>query len=128
MNAHARSVPMSGYRRATERLGAQIPVSTLLKEVPPVTRFRSLVDSWKASSLNLSSIEDMVLLPSYLEIIGIGPAAIPLLIDELEREPDHWFPALTAITGVSPVLPADQGDLDRMAHAWIKWAKANGYR
>lgn len=53
---------------------------------------------------------------------------VPLIVRELEREPDHWFVALSAITGVNPVKPEQRGRLQEMAQAWIIWGQANGYR
>jgi hypothetical protein len=92
------------------------------------TRFRELVAQWKQDSLFMSSTTDMVALPSYQEIIGMGAPAIPLLLAELQREPNHWFAALMALTGANPVPPEDRGRLDRMTTAWLRWGRENGYR
>ena len=92
-------------------------------------RFRRLAEIWLAAVLNISSVEDMILHPAYQEIIGMGPAVLPLLLEELEREPNHWFAALVAVSGgANPVAAEDQGDLDRMTDAWLQWAEAHGYR
>ena len=60
--------------------------------------------------------------PSYQQIIGMGDMALPLILRELAREPDHWFWALHAITGADPVEPDARGDVRKMAKAWIEWA------
>ena len=52
--------------------------------------------------------------PSYQRIIGLGSAVVPLLLRELERQPDHWFWALKAITGADPVPAASRGKLHEM--------------
>ena len=65
--------------------------------------------------------------PAYQQIIGMGPAAIPWLLAELEREPDHWFWALKSITMVDPVSADERGDIHKMAQAWLKWGKDRGY-
>jgi hypothetical protein len=70
----------------------------------------------------------MVLHPAYQRIIGMGTAAVPFLLCELERRPDHWFWALTAITGADPVKPEHRGKLREMANAWLKWGKEQGLR
>jgi len=57
----------------------------------------------------------------------MGDAALPLIFQELRREPDHWFWALKAITGEDPVAESDRGRLDKMTTAWLKWAEQNGY-
>jgi hypothetical protein len=77
----------------------------------------------------MSSIDDMIAHPAYREIIGMGSAAIPLLLDELETEPNHWFPALMAISGgQNPVPPADTGNMEEMTQAWLEWGRAASYR
>src|SRR5258708_441748 len=106
MNAHARiSVHMNVDEKA--KYGTQyLPVSTspafwegagmitvamyTTVRAPLVARFRHLVRLWLDETANISSIEDMVAHPAYQEIIGMGPAAIPLLFEELERDPNHW--------------------------------------
>lgn len=41
-----------------------------------------------------------------------------------QKNPDHWFWALQAITEENPANPKDAGDLRKMSEAWLKWAKA----
>jgi hypothetical protein len=89
-------------------------------------RFQELVRQWKAATLLLSSITDMAMHPAYQQIIGMGPAALPLLVEELRREPDHWFWALQAITGVNPVPAQDRGDTTSMTQAWLAWTNQQG--
>jgi hypothetical protein len=86
-------------------------------------RFGELVARWKHDTRFLSSIHDMVSHPAYLGIIGMGRQALPLLIDELRREPDHWFVALQAISGTNPIPSSARGNLDAMTQAWLKWAE-----
>ena len=80
-------------------------------------RFRTLVKRWKKDTEADSSILRMIRHPAYQEIIAMGPAVIPLLLRELEREPDHWFRALHALTGADPVPAASRGKLREMASA-----------
>jgi hypothetical protein len=70
----------------------------------------------------------MALCPSYQRIIGLGPAVLPLLLRELEREPDHWFWALKAIAGEDPVPGASRGKVREMARAWVEWGRQQGYQ
>jgi hypothetical protein len=67
----------------------------------------------------------MVMLPSYQKIIGMGWAAVPLMLEDLKNEPRHWFWALRAITDVNPVPPQDAGNVRKMADAWVKWGRQN---
>jgi len=89
-------------------------------------RFRELVAQWKQGTRFLSSIHDMVSHPAYLQIIGMGKEAVPLLLDELRREPDHWFVALQAITGTDPIPPSACGDVENMTEAWLSWGEQHG--
>lgn len=91
-------------------------------------RFGELAASWHEECCYLSSVREMALHPAYQQIIGMGPAVLPYLLDELEREPDHWFWALEAITGEDPVRPEHQGLIHEMAQDWLRWAKGQGWR
>ena len=56
----------------------------------------------------------------------MGPEVVPLILAELEKEPDHWFWALEAITGENPVNENHAGDMEASAKAWVKWGRQNG--
>jgi hypothetical protein len=90
-------------------------------------RFQELTREWKQAHAITSSVSEMATHPAYQQIIGLGKQAIPLILAELRQQPDHWFWALKAITGVDPVLPADRGKMTRMALAWLDWAHHQGY-
>jgi hypothetical protein len=89
-------------------------------------RFRELVRQWKEATRFVSSIHDMASQPAYLQIIGMGKEALPLLLHELRREPDHWFVALQAITGVNPIPASVRGNVEKMTQAWLSWAEQQG--
>lgn len=88
-------------------------------------RFRRLASQWKEESVFMSSIADKVKLPSYQKIIGMGWAAVPLILEDLKKQPQHWFPALRAITDINPVPPEDAGNVKKMAAAWVNWGRQN---
>jgi hypothetical protein len=69
---------------------------------PAQQQFQALVAAWKsaASASVSSSLSGLLSHPAYRQIIAIGKDAIPLLLAELEREPDWWFAALKELTGV----------------------------
>ena len=92
-----------------------------------VERFRELAKAWREDTRHLSSIHEMVLHSAYQQIIGMGPAAVPLIIDELRHSPDHWFWALRAITGEDPVVASHRGDIRAMAQDWIRWYDERGF-
>jgi hypothetical protein len=84
-------------------------------------QFRRLANAWRTGRNGLSTAKRMAAHPAYQEIIAIGEPVVPLIIAELECEPDHWFIALHAITGASPVPEEARGNLAAMARAWIDW-------
>lgn len=92
------------------------------------TTFLQLTEQWQRETGMLSVVSKISMHPAYQRIIGMGQPVVPLIMRELEREPDHWFWALSAITGVNPVKPEQRGRLQEMAQAWIIWGQANGYR
>lgn len=89
-------------------------------------RFQKLKDNWKAQSRHLSNVAQISLVFSYQSIIGMGPEVVPLILAELDKEPDHWFWALEAITGENPVGDDIAGDMEASAEAWVQWGRKNG--
>src|SRR5438445_571396 len=90
-------------------------------------RFQRLVGEWKKQSRLLSNTVQMAMLPAYQRIIGMGLPAVPLILEELQREPDQWFWALEAITQTNPVPPEAAGKVRLMAQAWIEWGHKHGF-
>ena len=90
-------------------------------------KFSRLAALWKAETAHLSLAARRAMHPAYQRIIGIGPDAIALLLRELQQAPDDWFWALNAITEADPVPEECQGDLQKMANAWIEWGQTQGY-
>ena len=89
--------------------------------------FEQLASQWRSETLYQSSTTAACTHPAYQRIIGMGPQAIPLILNELDREPGQWFWALAALTGENPVAPADQGRVNAMAASWLKWGRENGW-
>ena len=85
--------------------------------------FARLTALWKSGRDALATAKRMAAHPAYREIIALGWPVVPLIIKELERDPDHWFIALHEITGASPVLPEARGKMDRMVSSWVDWWK-----
>jgi len=88
-------------------------------------KFENLVATWKQRCLFSSSISEIVSDPSYMQIIGMGERALPFIIEKLREYPDHYFVALSAITGEDPVSDEDKGNIEKMAQAWIAWAESS---
>lgn len=76
----------------------------------------ALAADWRATRVRWSSRSAKITEhPSYWRIIGKGSDAVPFILRELPREPDHC-----------PVPPLDRGDIDAMARAWITWGRERG--
>lgn len=89
-------------------------------------RFERLAAKWKVESRFLSNTVQIAMLDSYQRIIGMGEPAVPLILEEMERDPRQWFWALQAITEEDPVPPGSRGNVKEMAQAWIDWGHARG--
>ena len=90
-------------------------------------RFERLARSWKESIGPTSSIHKMSMHSSYQQIIAMGYSAVSLILEDLQREPNHWFWALRAITGADPVQIENQGNIREMANDWLTWGRSHGY-
>jgi hypothetical protein len=91
-------------------------------------KFKQLASQWKADTAMLSDLSQKVIHPAYQRIIGMGPDVIPLLLQELNQQPNHWFWALRAITGANPVKSENRGRIKRMAQDWLDWGHDHGYK
>lgn len=88
-------------------------------------QFRSLAETWRRETRHLSSVTKMITHPAYLRILGLGPSAVPLLLQELQTRPDHWLIALKATTGEDP---APEGStFPEAVQAWLEWGRSRGY-
>ena len=88
--------------------------------------FSALAERWRAETGDSSSIMRIVMHPAYQRIIGMGSAAIPLILDDLARTESHWFWALQSITGENPIPYDARGYVDRMTEAWLEWGRQHG--
>ncbi len=122
MSADKRGPAVSVPKEAGPAPGAVPDEAELERE------FRTLVAEWKPAVEIESSATRMAMHPAYQRIIGMGPKVVPLLLSELDREPDHWFWALRAVTGEDPIPSGLRGNLRKMREAWLAWGKAKGYR
>jgi len=123
-------------KAASDQKLNEIMVATFadMRRVIDRLQFEDLYKEWQSTRSTLSSIVgDIPRNPAYYQIVGMGPPALPLIIERLREEtktgePDHWFPALGAITRQNPDPENDQGIIDKMAVAWLKWRDEHGER
>lgn len=110
---------LSAAQRAVARKGVGEPRSI------DRARFQRLADTWRKETAGMSVMRTAVMHHAYQEIIGMGPIAIPLLLEELRDRPDHWMWALSALAGEDP---AEGTQTFRVARAsWLRWGQEQGY-
>jgi len=89
--------------------------------------FAKLVREWKSFGRSTSLVRNLAVHPAYQKIIGMGKQAIPLILNELQKERDHWFWALEAISRQDPVPEESKGDIEEMTRIWLQWGRERGY-
>ena len=108
---------------------ATVPVKQPIAKAPAETveeRFRRLEAIWTRETGYLSNPDEIIRHAAFQEIIGIGPAVVPLMLHDLQERPRLWVWALPHITGADPVAEADRGNIAKMATAWLHWGKEHG--
>jgi hypothetical protein len=55
--------------------------------------------------------------------VKLGRPAVPYILEELRRDPDHWFAALYLITGENPVPQNFTGTVEEAADLWVRWGE-----
>ena len=97
-------------------------------EVQPADRsFQELADRWETETALLSNSERAAQHPAHQEIVNMGKAAVPLILERIGSQGGLWFHALSAITGANPVAPENRGNVSAMQKSWLKWGERNGY-
>jgi hypothetical protein len=99
---------------------------TPMSRQPIWQRLADLAATWREERGFSSSLTDIVLSPSYQRVIALGPPVVPYLLAELAARPDHWFWALSAITGANPIPESAAGNLRAMTEAWLHWGDKEG--
>ena len=90
-------------------------------------RFQSLVGILSKECAYLSSTHEVAEHSAYVEILGMGVPALPLILHELKERPRHyWFWALREISQENPVSPEHMGMIKEMAKDWLNWAREKG--
>lgn len=83
--------------------------------------FELLRAQWIAATAHHSDADLVVNHPAYRRIIGLGPAVVPYLIEDMKRTNEHWFVALESITGERPTSEAMAGKIEPMVRCWVEW-------
>ncbi len=125
----ARHETSERYNQALELVKILLTRRFRSEEIPLGVLLQHQIARWKTDTMHWSSITRMIAHPSYLRIIGLAQYSNNheverTLLRELETEPDHWFAALTALTGEDPTRP--EYDFDESVNAWLEWGRAKG--
>lgn len=99
---------------------------SIASQAPHERWFHDCLVRWKSRPRFLSMI-DSCLRDDYQQIIGLGSLAVPLILRELDRDLDHWFWALSAITHENPIPSDEEGDLEAMRKRWIAWGRERNF-
>ena len=110
-----------------EQLLVQLRGEISLRNADPQLAFEALASEWKEQVGGSSFVAEKTRHPAYQKIIEMGQVVVPFLLRELEQKPTHWFEALKAITGANPIQPEQRGRTKKMAQAWLKWGREQGY-
>ena len=89
-------------------------------------KFNNLAETWEKETEFVSSINDIIIHPAHMQIIGMGPKTVPLIFDRMQKESGLWFWALEFITGENPVTEDIRGNIQAMSQAWLDWGWENG--
>jgi hypothetical protein len=83
--------------------------------------FLKLSKQWKEETKILSDSNKIYTNQNYIDIINIGPKAIPFILKDWENSNAHWFHALYKITGENPIHPDNNGNIIKMKEDWINY-------
>ncbi len=111
----------------SEKLNTGNQLTASSKQIELEATFAKLVKQWREENHGVSSTNQMSMHPAYQQIIGMGEAAIPLLLKELEKKSGQWFWALKSITREDPVPPEHRGRTSEMIKIWLEWGRQKGY-
>ena len=90
-------------------------------------RFQELADQWENETVLMSNSDEAAAHPAHQEIVGMGEAVVPLILERMQSRGGHWFHALRDITGADPVSPEDRGNVATMQASWLDWGNRNGF-
>lgn len=88
-------------------------------------KFYSLANRWRRETGHFSVIARRYESPAYKAILDMREAAIPLILNQLKRDPDRWFSALEKLTGENPTK--DAVNFYEAVDRWVAWGIANEY-
>jgi hypothetical protein len=64
---------------------------------------------------------------AYFQIVALGWAAVPFLLQEIANGDGTWYVALQYIAGETAESPEMRGNPAAVRNAWLEWGNRNGY-
>lgn len=103
-------------------------LATELTQAELEAMFEELAARWHDETGGHSVMARIVNHPVYLQIIGLGPRAIPLILEDLRQNGGWWFTALRALTRQDPCNACSATDHAEQRTAWLLWGETNGFK
>jgi hypothetical protein len=114
------------HTNSTQVAAGDQPVLREVLELHIEKQFALLAEQWHNESGYDSSMIMRKRHPAYQELVSLGWAIVPMLLDALITTPDFWFPILRDITGENPVPEEERGFYDLMTDRWRVWGQQKG--
>ncbi len=95
----------------------------------PMTRneFHVLAAKVKEDTKYSSNPNDIVDHPAHKKIVDEGGGVLKFILQDLQKDPWHWFMALYLITGETVIPDEHRGMVAAMTEDWLAWGRENGY-
>lgn len=87
-------------------------------------QFAELKAKWLDATMIESSAQRIAFDMSCQRIIGLGPRAVPLILEDLAAEHNHWFWALTVLAGEDKA--AGEVTVPGAVQKWLEWGRGRG--
>ena len=93
----------------------------------PHDKFAFLSQWFREGTWMLSSSTQIDRHPAARMILDMKTKAIPMVLDELNNHPHHWYGILRHLTGAQPVPPEHAGYMKEIRQDWLDWGRQNGH-
>ena len=91
-------------------------------------RFRRAYEKWLSDTQSLSRFDKILAHESFIEIVGMGYAALPLIFRKLADQPSFIYLAAQRILGGTPKDLTQGNDFESLVASWLEWSEIAGYR
>ena len=98
-----------------------------------INEYKKLLNQADVETSCILSCHQMMAMPSIKKILETGEIGIPFILQHYkEKRSILWGLALAIITDINLIdegyfKKQDQGKVDKLQKAWLKWGKDNGY-